>query len=64
MCRLREIALAGTELATATAATIRARLLKIGAAILRNTRRVRMMLASHHPLREIVFTAARALASP
>lgn len=62
MQRLREIALAGTELARATAATIRVRLLKIGAAILRNTRRVRILLASHHPLRETFLSAARALA--
>lgn len=64
MQRLREIALANTDLATATAATIRVRLLKIGAAILRNTRRIRILLASHHPLRNIFFTAANALASP
>lgn len=62
MQRLREIALQGTELAHATASTIRARLLKIGAAILRNTRRVRIMLASHHPLRATFFSAAQALA--
>lgn len=62
MQRLREIALAGTELARATANTIRVRLLKIGAAILRNTRRVRIMLASHHPLRDVFLTAAQALA--
>jgi hypothetical protein len=62
MQRLREIALAGTELARATAATIRVRLLKIGAAIVSNTRRVRILLASHHPLRETFLTAARALA--
>lgn len=62
MQRLRQIALAGTELAQATASTIRVRLLKIGAAILRNTRRVRILLASHHPLRETFLTAARALA--
>jgi hypothetical protein len=62
MQRLREIALAGTELANATAATIRVRLLKIGASILRNTRRVRIMLASHHPLRKVYLIAARALA--
>ena len=62
MQRLREIALAGTELARATASTIRVRLLKIGAAILRNTRRVRIMLASHHPLRDVFLTAAQALA--
>ena len=30
--------------------------------ILRNTRRVRGMLASHHPLRELFATAARRLA--
>lgn len=62
MQRLRQIALQGTELANATAATIRVKLLKIGAAILRNTRRVRILLASHHPLREIFLGAARALA--
>ncbi len=33
-----------------------------GAAILRNSRRVRILLASHHPLRETFLTAARALA--
>ena len=60
--RLREIALRGTELANATTATIRVRLLKIGAAIVRNTRRVRIMLASHHPLRDTFLTAAQALA--
>jgi hypothetical protein len=63
--RLMFAALAYTlmqHLANATAATIRVRLLKIGAAILRNTRRIRIMLASHHPLREIFLTAARALA--
>ena len=62
MQRLRETALAGTELARATASTIRVKLLKIGAAILSNTRRIRIMLASHHPLREIFLWAARALA--
>ena len=62
MQRLREIALAGTVLAKATAASIRVKLLKIGAAVLRNTRRVRILLASHHPLRETFLSAARALA--
>lgn len=64
MQQLREMALAGTELAHATSATIRARLLKIGAAIVRNTRRIRILLASHHPLRELYFIAASALSSP
>jgi Transposase DDE domain group 1 len=62
MQRLRELALCGSELARATAATIRVRLLKIGAAIVRNTRRVRVLLASHHPLRKLFLSAAQALA--
>ena len=61
--RLRALALQGTDLERASAATIRVRLLKIGAAILRNTRRVRVMLASHHPLRVLFATAARRLAA-
>jgi hypothetical protein len=39
-------------------------LLKIGAAVIRNTRRIRILLASHHPLRNLYFIAANALASP
>jgi hypothetical protein len=63
MHRLRELALKGSELERATAGTIRVRLLKIGAAILRNTRRVRIMLASHHPLRELFALAATRLSA-
>ena len=62
MHRLRAIALVGTELERAAASTIRVRLLKIGAAILRNTRRIRLMLASHHPMREVFVVAAHRLA--
>jgi len=62
MQRLRAIALQATELARATAATIRVRLLKISAAVVRNTRRVRLLLASHRPLRAVFILAARALA--
>jgi hypothetical protein len=62
MQRLRALALQATELERASAATIRVRLLKIGAAILRNTRRVRVMLATHHPLRELFAAAAARLA--
>lgn len=66
MHRLRALALLATELANASAATIRVRLLKIGVAILRNTRRVRLMYASHHPLRALFALAAARLggASP
>jgi hypothetical protein len=64
MQRLRELALKGSELERATAATIRSRLLKIGAAIVRNTRRVRVLLASHHPLPNPPLLRTRAPASP
>ena len=60
--RLRQIALRESELARASAASIRVRLLKIAASILRNTRRVRIMFASHHPLRELFALAAARLA--
>lgn len=62
MINLRRLALKGTELERACAATIRLKLLKIGAAVLRNTRRVRLFLASHHPLKDVFLSAARALA--
>jgi hypothetical protein len=52
-----------TELTKATTATIRAKLLKIGA-VIRNTRRVRLLFASHLPLRHVFLAAARALVSP
>lgn len=62
MINLRRLALQGTELERACTATIRVKLLKIGAAVLRNTRRVRLLLASHHPFKHVFLTAARALA--
>jgi hypothetical protein len=62
MINLRRLGLQGTELARACTATIRTRLLKIGAAVLRNTRRVRLFLASHHPLKHVFLSAACALA--
>ena len=52
MQALKRHALAGTALACATSATIGCRLLKIGCAIVKNTRRRVLMLASAHPLRE------------
>lgn len=61
MQRLRSLALQGSELANACAATIRVRLLKIGVAVLRNTRRVRLHYASHHPLRALFALAAARL---
>ncbi len=62
MINLRRLALANTELARACTATIRIKLLKVGAAIVRNTRRVRVLLASQHPLKHVFISAAQALA--
>lgn len=61
MINLRRLALKGTELAQACTTTIRTKLLKIGATIMRNTRRVRVLLASAHPMKHVFITAARAL---
>ena len=61
MINLRRLALKGTELAQACTATIRTKLLKIGAAVVRNTRRVRLLLASAHPMKHVFIIAARAL---
>ena len=61
MSNLRRLALQGTELASACTSTIRNRLLKNGAAVLRNTRRARVLLASAHPMKHVFITAARAL---
>jgi hypothetical protein len=47
--RLRCIGLKGTEWARAQVGTIRCKLLKIGAVVLRNTRRVRFLLSSAYP---------------
>jgi len=58
---LRRLALGGTELAHATCGTLRLRLLKIGALIVRNTRRVRLLLASACPWQREFIYAARSL---
>ena len=62
--RLRALALSGTEFARLQATTLRAKLLKIGAVIVRNTRRVRVMLSSAFPHQDIYIAAVRALDSP
>lgn len=46
---IREIALEGTKFASLSSGTIRLKLFKIGAIILRNTRRIRLHLASAYP---------------
>ena len=54
---VRRLALAGTELANATAGTIRLKLLKIGAVVTVSVRRVKLAFASACPTKE-VFTLA------
>ncbi len=60
---IRRVALAGTELAHAQCGTIRLKLLKIGAVILRNTRRVRFLLSSAYPYQDL-FALATARLKP
>jgi hypothetical protein len=50
---LRRLGLNGTQLARAQVGTIRLRLLKIGAVITRNTRRIRLWLSCGFPLQEL-----------
>jgi hypothetical protein len=50
---LRRTALAGTELATAQATTIRLKLLKVGAVVRRSVRRLVVHLSESFPLREL-----------
>ena len=58
---LRRIALQGTELAQATAGTIRLKLLKLGALVTTSVRRVKIAIASACPMKSVFFTAHRRL---
>lgn len=60
---LRRLALRGTALAEATCATLRSKLIKIGAVIVQKLTIVRLHLSSHHPLRDL-FHHARAVLVP
>jgi hypothetical protein len=57
MHELRQVALAGTELARSQCHSIRIKLLKIGARIVISTRRVVVHLASGYPYRDLFATA-------
>lgn len=46
---IRRLALSGTELAKAQSTTLRLKLFKIGAVVIRNTRRVRFLLSQAYP---------------
>jgi hypothetical protein len=59
---IRRLALPGTELANAYVSTLRLKLLKIGAVILRNTRRIRFLLSSACPYQKLFFHVAAKLA--
>ena len=59
--RLRTLALQGTQLAVATASTIRTRLLKIAAHVLIRSRRIYIRLASAFPLQDLFRLATRRL---
>lgn len=61
MERLRALALQGTEAACHQAHTLRVKLLKIGAVVLRNTRRIRVLLSSSCPDQALFLHAARVL---
>ena len=58
---MRRIALKNTELATAQCETIRLKLYKIGAIVLRNTRRIRFLLSSNYPKQELFLETAKKL---
>lgn len=62
--RLRALALVGTALASAQVDTLRTKLLKLGAVVTRNTRRIRLYLASNWPSAAIFTHAMSQLRSP
>ncbi len=59
---IRRLGLKGTELARAQVATIRLKLLKVGAVIVRNTHRVRFLLSSTCPYQDLFRLIAQRLA--
>ena len=59
--RLRALTLTGTELANNALGTVRLKLLKIGAVVIKNTRRLRLHLSSAYPLQELFRLVVRRL---
>jgi hypothetical protein len=59
---IRSLALKNTHLARARCDTIRLRLLKIGAVVIRNTRRVKICLSSAYPLQSLFLEVSKRLA--
>jgi hypothetical protein len=58
---IRRVGLKGTRLAHAQSGTLRLKLLRIGAVVLRNTRRVRLLLSCAHPYQDLFFLVAARL---
>lgn len=58
---LRRLGLAGTALATAYVGTLRLKLFKVGAVVLRNTRRIRLLFPNHYPYKDWFLTAVARL---
>ena len=63
MERLRNVALAGTDPARAQISTLRCKLLKVGAVVVRNTRRIRFFICSAFPYHDRFVQAARRFAT-
>lgn len=60
---IRRLGLKGTRLERAQVHTIRLKLIEIGAVIMRNTRRVRFLLSSACPYRDLFTLVAQRLAT-
>jgi len=58
---IRRLGLKGTRLSNACCHTLRLKLLKIGAVVIRNTRRVRLLLSSAYPHRSLFTTVVARL---
>ncbi len=58
---IRRLALQDTELAHAQVGTLRLKLLKVGAIVLRNTRRIRLLLSTAFPYQRLFCTVAERL---
>lgn len=61
--RLRTLALHGTELARAQATALRSTLLKLGAVVIRNICRIRILASSAFPLQSVFVTTQTRLGS-
>ncbi len=61
MSGIRQLGLENTELEKAQCGIIRLKLFKIGAVIIRNTRRIRFLLSSAYPYQSLFFNVCAKL---